>query len=58
MLVMRSCLVLAAFAALFQTQPDLDNDATVQKVFQFLIKLLGAQAGSLLAGCLLGSEVP
>ncbi|KAI3428453.1 hypothetical protein D9Q98_007280 [Chlorella vulgaris] len=44
MLVMRSCLVLAAFAALFQTQPDLDNDATVQKVFQFLIKLLGCAA--------------
>ncbi|EFN55409.1 hypothetical protein CHLNCDRAFT_134529 [Chlorella variabilis] len=41
MLVLRSCLVLAAFAALFQTQPNLDEDAAVQKVFLIIIKLLG-----------------
>ena len=39
MLVMRSCLVLAAFAAIFQSQPD--KDGTVQQAFKVILKVLG-----------------
>jgi hypothetical protein len=43
MLVMRSCLVLAAFAALFQSQPD--KDGTVQQAFKVILKVLGGCFG-------------
>ena len=48
MLVMRSCLVLAAFAALFQSQPD--KDGTVQQAFKVIIKVLGG-CSSPASGC-------